>query len=63
MTRGTPVLRRLLVLVAIVLDILGAVPRSDAQPSAGVARIGYLTATSQPAREEVDLPRFRRHLG
>lgn len=55
-----PVLRRLRVLVAIVLGLLCVPSPSEAQRSAGIARIGYLTPTSQPAREEVFRQELRR---
>ena len=45
---------------AVVLGLLWPPPPSDAQRSAGVARIGYLTPTSQPAREEVFRQELRR---
>lgn len=53
-------MRRLRVLVAIVLGLLCVPSPSEAQRSAGIARIGYLTPTSQPAREEVFRQELRR---
>lgn len=53
-------MRRLRVFVAIVLGLLCVPSPSEAQRSAGIARIGYLTPTSQPAREEVFRQELRR---
>ena len=53
-------LRRLLVFATVVLGLLWAPFHSDGQPAAKVARIGYLTPTSQPAREEVFRQELRR---
>jgi len=58
MTRRPPALRSLVLLAALVLAVCSVPLTSDAQRSAKGARIGYLTPSSQPAREEV----FRREL-
>ena len=53
-------MRRLLTFVAIVLGLLWLTPLADAQQAARITRIGYLTPTSQPAREEVFRQELRR---
>jgi putative ABC transport system substrate-binding protein len=58
--RQTAVGRRLLLFATVVLGVLWAPFPSDGQPAAKVARIGYLTPTSQPAREEVFRQELRR---
>lgn len=51
--------RKLVPIAAFALGVLWLPLTSDAQRSAKTTRIGYLTPSSQPAREEV----FRRKLG
>lgn len=51
--------RKLVAIAALALGVLWLPLTSDAQRSAKTTRIGYLTPSSQPAREEV----FRRELG